>query len=153
MTDYKKWINALRKCAKEHETDRTSFGHIIVSDLCRDTADLLEALEQPCEDCISRQATVERLCKVAEFMNEKRNGLGSPYVMAALFIQYNKEEFPSVTQKQRTGHWIKDDITEWSKGAYKHKCDRCGAYHRTMYDYCPSCGAKMIEPQERRKRG
>ena len=103
---------------------------------------------EPCEDAISRQAAVERLCKVAEFMNEKRDGLGSPYVMAALFIQDNKEEFPSVTPKQRTGHWIKDDITERSKGAYKHKCDRCGAYHRTMYDYCPSCGAKMIEPQE-----
>lgn len=51
MTDYKKYINALRKCAKEHEDDRTSFGHIIVSDLCRDTANLLESLEQqPCED-------------------------------------------------------------------------------------------------------
>ena len=46
MRDYKKYINALRKCAKEHENDRTFTGHIIVSDLCRDTADLLEALEQ-----------------------------------------------------------------------------------------------------------
>jgi len=46
MTDYKKYINALRKCAKEHENDRTSFGHIIVSDLCKDTANLLEELEQ-----------------------------------------------------------------------------------------------------------
>lgn len=46
MTDYPKYINALRKCAKEHENDRTSFGHIIVSDLCRDTANLLEALDQ-----------------------------------------------------------------------------------------------------------
>lgn len=45
MTDYKKYINALRKCAKEHENDRTSTGHIIVSDLCRDTANLLEELE------------------------------------------------------------------------------------------------------------
>ncbi len=50
MTDYQKYINALRKCAKEHENDRTSTGHIIVSDLCSDTANLLEALEQePCE--------------------------------------------------------------------------------------------------------
>ena len=48
-------------------------------------------------DLISRQATVERLCKVADFMNEKREGLGSPYIMAALFIQDNKNEFPSVT--------------------------------------------------------
>jgi hypothetical protein len=57
MTDYKKYINALRKCAKEHEDDRTSFGHIIVSDLCRDTANLLESLEQQtCEDTISKAA-------------------------------------------------------------------------------------------------
>lgn len=46
MTDYKKYINALRKCAKEHDNDRTFTGHIIVSDLCRDTANLLEELEQ-----------------------------------------------------------------------------------------------------------
>jgi hypothetical protein len=46
MTDYQKYINALRKCAKEHENCRTSTGHIIVSDLCRDTANLLETLEQ-----------------------------------------------------------------------------------------------------------
>lgn len=50
MTDYKKYINALRKCAKEHENDITPFAHIRVSDLCRDTANLLEELEQkPCE--------------------------------------------------------------------------------------------------------
>jgi len=48
MTDYQKYINALRKCAKEHENDRTSTGHIIVSDMCRDTANLLETLEQEC---------------------------------------------------------------------------------------------------------
>ena len=46
MTDYQKYINALRKCAKEHENDRTFTGHIIVSDLCKDTANLLEELEQ-----------------------------------------------------------------------------------------------------------
>ena len=44
--DYQKYINALRKCAKEHESDIAFTGHIIVSDLCRDTANLLEALEQ-----------------------------------------------------------------------------------------------------------
>lgn len=46
MADYRKYINALRKCAKEHENDTTYTGHIIVSDLCRDTANLLEELEQ-----------------------------------------------------------------------------------------------------------
>lgn len=65
---------------------------------------------------------------------------------------YPNEEFlmaiKALEQEPKTGHWIKDDITERSKSAYKHKCDRCGAYHRAMYDYCPSCGAKMFEPQE-----
>lgn len=69
MTDYKKYINALRKCAKEHEDDRTSFGHIIVSDLCRDTANLMESLEQEStakenlvvEDCISRAEAIDAL--------------------------------------------------------------------------------------------
>jgi len=55
MTDYKKYINALRKCAKEHENDRTSTGHVIVSDLCQDTVNLLESLEQQsCEDDVSK---------------------------------------------------------------------------------------------------
>lgn len=78
----------------------------------------IEALEQhPCDDCISRQSTVKRLCKVADFMNEKRSGLGSPYIMAALFIQDNKDEFPSVTPLPKrhgklTNHeWI-DFLTE-----------------------------------------
>ena len=46
MTDYKKYINALRKCAKEHDNDRTPTFNIRVSDLCRDTANLLEEVEQ-----------------------------------------------------------------------------------------------------------
>lgn len=45
MIDYQNYINALRKCAREHDNDTTYTGHIIVSDLCRDTANLLESLE------------------------------------------------------------------------------------------------------------
>lgn len=44
--DYRKYIDALRKCAKEHEKDFTGTGCIKVSDLCNDTADLLESLEE-----------------------------------------------------------------------------------------------------------
>lgn len=46
MEEYRKYILALRKCAIEHDNDETSFAHIVVSDLCRDTANLLETLEQ-----------------------------------------------------------------------------------------------------------
>lgn len=91
--------------------------------------------KEPCGDAINRQATVERLCKIADFMNEKRKGLGSPYVMAALFIQDNKDEFPPVTPQPKMGHWGKDG-----------ECPFCG-YLRQWDDdnFCGHCGAKMQE--------
>ena len=99
---------------------------------------IIKALEQqPCEDCISRQATVERLCKVADFMNEKREGSGSPYIMAALFIQDNKYEFPSVTPKEKTGKW---QIIE---GLGYYTCSVCKCDSDVNSSYCPNCGAKM----------
>lgn len=45
IEELQKYINALRKCAKEHDNDTAYTGHIIVSDLCRDTANLLETVE------------------------------------------------------------------------------------------------------------
>ena len=55
-------------------------------------------------DCISREATVKRLCNLAEYMNEHKENSGDPYIMAALFIQDNKTEFPSVTPQEP--RWI-----------------------------------------------
>ena len=92
-----------------------------------------------CEDCISRQAVLIYI----EFI--LTHGMGEKKSFE--FIKKYVEKQHSVTPKQKMGHWIKDDITERSKSAYKHKCDRCGAYHRAMYDYCPSCGAKMEESE------
>lgn len=51
-------------------------------------------------DCISREATGKRLCNLAEYMNEHKENCGDPYIMAALFIQDNKTEFPSVTPQE-----------------------------------------------------
>ena len=43
MNNIKGMINALRKCAKEHENDVVCTGQIVTSSLCRDVADYLEA--------------------------------------------------------------------------------------------------------------
>ena len=112
----------------------------------------IEALKQePCDDCISRQATVERLCKVADFMNEKRSGLGSPYIMAALFIQDNKDEFPSVTPKEKTGKWIDDGQYAEGHSEHAYRCSKCDEHYIGYvgeHKYCPNCGCRMFEPQE-----
>lgn len=40
----------------------------------------------------------------------------------------------------KTGHWIKNP--------YGFKCSKCFIVHAHTSIFCPSCGAKMIEPQE-----
>ena len=48
------------------------------------------------------------------------------------------------TPTERTGHWI------YRNGniPYKWKCDQCSAEFKTDFNYCPNCGARMVEPQE-----
>ena len=60
------------------------------------------------------------------------------------------ETLPSLTPQPKTGHWIVDrnDSRRWDK--VRFYCSECGewqTYGKT--DYCPSCGVKMVEPQER----
>jgi len=89
MAEYQKYINALRKCAKEHDNDRTSTGHIIVSDLCKDTANLLEELEQE-----------PRWIPVSERLPEEHGGylvsLKQGYVTTA-FWSGNSQKWEKIT--------------------------------------------------------
>ena len=62
MVDYQAYINALRKCAKEHENDRTPTGHMRVSDLCQDTANLLEEVERE-QSFINKPCASEKSCE------------------------------------------------------------------------------------------
>ena len=101
---------------------------------------IMDWLEQePCEDCISRQAVIDCYKK------------WQPYIATRLW-EFEKElsALPSVTPKQKTGHWIK--VTNGRGG---HECDVCRDYapsykngdeHLTAF--CPNCGAKMTEGSE-----
>ena len=40
---------------------------------------------------------------------------------------------------ERTGKW-KRGKPWWD---YPFECSVCGCWHKAMYDYCPSCGARM----------
>ena len=59
---------------------------------------------------------------------------------------------PSITsQEPKTGHWIfVHPLQENDGGAYM--CSNCKTgdwSYQNDYDFCPNCGAKMVEPQER----
>lgn len=55
----------------------------------------------------------------------------------------------ALRQEPKTGHWIDIMVGDMPAQA----CDRCNTFYPLAYtggghNYCPNCGAKMIEPQE-----
>lgn len=54
---------------------------------------------------------------------------------------------PSVNpQEPKTGHWILWNTDSYD---YTYKCDKCGSIRNNDTNYCPNCGCRMVEPQER----
>lgn len=68
-------------------------------------------------------------------------------------------KLPSVLPKQKTGHWIEytrvlipEPFNKWEQAWY---CSECGYGNQESdesawleWNYCPKCGAKMVEPQD-----
>ena len=104
---------------------------------------------QPCEDCVSRQATID-----AFGLSEKTRKYGgdrSGYDTMMLYeIQDVLEGLPSVKPIRPRGRWIGEGdgyydgeliIDMWS-------CSECGKYfdewdEKPTWKYCPKCGAEM----------
>lgn len=95
-----------------------------------------EMKQQPCEDCISRQAVLDKKELV------KLDDGQSFYCISPEDV----ETLPPVTPQPKIGHWIKISPAEI------YECDICGQHVMTKdicaYKYCHGCGAKMVEPQE-----
>lgn len=89
---------------------------------------------EPCEDCISRQAVLDEMYK------RQKDG----DAVTAGFIK----KLPPVTPQPKMGRWIYDRTRDWD-GECKYECSECGMGSDVDYAYCMRCGAKMIEPQER----
>lgn len=107
---------------------------------------IIETLEQEsCDDCISRQAVLDK----AVYTETEEGWSGMTVDVKDI------EALPPVkSQKSKTGHWEQYG-NSWED---KFKCSECGKEQPKILcgeriighwsDYCPNCGAKMIEPQE-----
>ena len=78
----------------------------------------------------------------------------SKWIVPAIKNTWNekkcKEILEALEQEPKTGHWIADvdkwgDIVTTVNG---YKCSECGEFNVDKDNYCPNCGAKMVEPQE-----
>lgn len=59
------------------------------------------------------------------------------------------KKLPAV-EPTNTGHWKRASMDRYTTHAqYWYKCDKCGELNLGNTDFCPNCGARMDEPQER----
>ena len=105
--------------------------------------------QEPCEDCISRQAVLKAIdVKAWEFCDYLiRNGRNDEQKPVSHFAdnlrEYVGEDLPSVTPQPKTGHWKK--IATYPL----YECSKCKLESMlNTWDYCPNCGCRMVEPQE-----
>jgi len=87
---------------------------------------------EPCEETISRQAVLDLAVKI-ELPDSQTFFCISPEDVEAL---------PPVTPQPKTGHWIE------CEEEVKCFCSECKEISDYPTQFCPNCGAKMVEPQE-----
>lgn len=140
-------IDHLSVLAERMDTKDTDLYVVDIPLECVNMA--IEALEEdPCEDCISRQAVIERLKKEDKILYTPT---GLNYLIRAI------QELSSVKpQEPNTGHWEyvqydgNPNIGNW----HCSECNRIvsGAISAVnpvyVYKYCPNCGAKMEAESE-----
>lgn len=87
-------------------------------------------------DCISRQAVIDLM------MQKWGENFSGDDAMQECIDAIR--DMPSVTpQEPKTGHW--NDIPKYKNIAWQ--CSECGRFTTMKHNYCPNCGAKMVEPE------
>jgi hypothetical protein len=98
----------------------------------------IEALEQElCEDAISRENLLLWLDDTKESARK--------HVGFLLDVQRYIRSMPPVIPQPKTGRWIHDG-SQWRNRFICSECEYKVALGKI--NYCPNCGAKMVEPQE-----
>ncbi len=87
--------------------------------------------QQPCEDAISRKDMLA-IFRQSNSLSQAWNGF---------------ENLPSVTPKEKTGHWeyVQYDGNPNIGNLHCSECERIAGFE---YNFCPNCGARMVGDTE-----
>ncbi|MBR3243785.1 MAG: zinc ribbon domain-containing protein [Parasporobacterium sp.] len=124
---------------------RDNDGTSIQQELCTFLVNYMDILEkqiqEPCGNAISRQAVLD----IVDSYSESQSNVED----VTQDIISDIMALPSVNPQPKIGHWKRISMDRYTTHAqYWYKCDKCGEHNLGNTDYCPSCGAKMVEPQE-----
>lgn len=98
--------------------------------------------QQPCEDCVSREAVKKQFEEVVH-----NNGSATEFLVRLWKLQ-------PVQPTRPTGRWIEKE--DYNLDTY-YDCSECGESFclidgtptDNLYNYCPNCGAKMTESEDK----
>lgn len=103
---------------------------------CLEDMKLFDSVElEPCEDCISRKAIIEKAY-------EEQEGMDAPYKDFGVMVDWLASKMPPVTPARKKGKWItihEDEEDEPAAGFFRCSCCKDELYDITKY--CPSCGS------------
>lgn len=128
-------LKRMWNCRGKHTT---SIDKVKMEQIIRD--EITSVNPQPCEDAVSKQEILNIIDDMAkEYYTNK------DFDKAQGIAWVKLQRLPSVNP-QKIGHWI---ITPFSVTGRHYQCSECKYIHTfTNFEYCPKCGARMVEPQE-----
>ena len=88
--------------------------------------------------------------QINKIYSDYLNDCESEHDMEQIFTLAYKA-IPSVEPKEGHWEWLTEDKYRCSNCNHETRVDEC--MNEPMYDFCPFCGAKMAEPQERSENG
>lgn len=59
---------------------------------------------------------------------------------------------PTIEPERKKGRWIDETFKPWGLVHHPYKCDQCGEHSETNSNYCPNCGARMVQEGEDNER-
>ena len=129
---YEEIMEALEQkpCDMKQRVEKEYLYESLCEDLKKANAEI-KRLSEPCEDCISRQAVDELSKELVHTTRDKADFLCN--------FWEGLQKLPPVTPKEKTGHWIFDEILD-----RHYYCSECKSMGVDYWDYCPNCGARMV---------
>lgn len=95
--------------------------------------------QQPCGDCISREAVIKHICESKECYKDECKGRLYKRCFDLQWIY----DLPSVTPQQRVGKWMATENEDMNIVGYYCSCCDLPMETEEKTTYCPNCGAKM----------